>query len=70
MYVGKNIYEQDTERCGGSMIALQTAEAVILGSNPASLTVENSECRQSHNAYCVNLGPERGTSPWQNKVSR
>ena len=44
MYVGKNIYEQDTERCGGSMIALQTAEAVIPGSNPASLTVENSEC--------------------------
>ena len=35
-------------RCGGSLVALQTTEAVISGSNPAFLTVENSENRQSH----------------------
>ena len=34
--------------CGGSLVALQTSEAVVPGSNPASLTVENSEDRQSH----------------------
>ena len=34
------------------MVALQTSEAVVPGSNPASLTVENSEDRQSHCAYC------------------
>ena len=39
-------------RCGGSLVALQTTEAVVPGSNPASLTVENSEDRQSHCVYC------------------
>ena len=29
-------------------VVLQTSEAVVPGSNPASLTVENSEDRQSH----------------------
>ena len=27
-------------RCGGSLVALHTTEAVVTGSNPASLTVE------------------------------
>ena len=40
-------------RCGGSLVAFQTTKAVILGSNPASLTLENSEDRQSH---CVHTG--------------
>ena len=35
-------------RCGGSLVALQTTETVVPGSNPASLTVENSEDRQNH----------------------
>ena len=35
------------------MVALQTTEAVVPGSNPASLTVENSENRQSHCVYCT-----------------
>ena len=38
--------------CGGSLAALQTTEAVVPGSNPASLTVNNSEDRQSHCVYC------------------
>ena len=40
-------------RCGGSLVAFQTTKAVISGSNPASLTLENSEDRQSH---CVHTG--------------
>ena len=35
-------------RCGGSLAALQTTEALVPGSNPAFLTVKNSEDRQSH----------------------
>ena len=42
----------ELRRCGGSLVALQTTEAVVPGSNPASLTVENSEDRQSHCAFC------------------
>ena len=38
--------------CDGSLVALQTTEAVVPGSNPASLTLENSEDRQSHCVYC------------------
>ena len=34
--------------CGGSWAALQTTEAVV----PASLTVNNSEDRQSHCVMC------------------
>ena len=34
------------------MAALQTTEAVVLGANPASLTVKNSEDRQGHCVYC------------------
>ena len=48
---------------GGSLVALQTTEAVVPGSNPASLTVKNSEDRQSHCVYCTNLWAERKTSP-------
>ena len=57
-------WEQDTIkwRCGGSLVALQTAEAVVPGSNPASLTVENSEDRQSHCVYCKISG-QRGRPP-------
>ena len=35
---------------------------VVPGSNPASLTVENSEDRQSHCVYNKNLGAERETT--------
>ena len=52
-------------RCGGSLVALQTPEAVVPGSNPASLTVENSENRQSHGVYVVHntiLGQKGKTS--------
>ena len=49
-------------RCGGSSVALQTTEAVVPGSNPASLTVENSEDRQSHCVYCKISG-QRGRPP-------
>ena len=34
------------------MVALQTTDAVVLRSNPTSLTVENSEDRQGHCKYC------------------
>ena len=45
-------------------VALQTTEAMVPGSNPASLTVKNSEDRQrSHCVYLKNLGAERETSP-------
>ena len=55
-------------RCGGSLVVLQTAEAVVPGSNPASLTVKKLEDRQSHCVYCKNLGAERETSPWGKKI--
>ena len=52
------------------MVALQTAEAVVPGSNPASLTVENSEDRQSHCEYCKISG-QRGRPPrGQKKIER
>ena len=38
-------------RCGGSLVALQTAETVVTGSNPASRTVKNSEDWQSNYGY-------------------
>ena len=50
-------------RCGGSLVALLTTEAVVPGSNLVSLTVKNSEDRQSHFVYCKNIGAERETSP-------
>ena len=52
------------ERCGGSLVALQTTEAAVPGSNSASLTVENSEDRQSHCVlvYCKISG-QRGRPP-------
>ena len=43
-------------RCGSSLVVLQTTEAVVPGSNLASLRVENSEDRQSHCVYCTILG--------------
>ena len=49
-------------RCGGSLVALQTTEAVVPGSNPASLTAENSEDRQSHCVYC-RISGQRGRPP-------
>ena len=33
-------------KCGGLLVALQTTETVVPSSNPASLTVKNSEDRQ------------------------
>ena len=36
------------KRCGSSLVAHQTTEAVVPGSYPVSLTVENSADRQSH----------------------
>ena len=53
-------------RCGGSSVALQTTEAVVPGSNPASLTVENFEDRQSHCVYCKISGA-RGRPPPKTK---
>ena len=44
------------------MAALQTTEAVVLGANPASLTVKNSEDRQGHSVYCKISG-QRGKPP-------
>ena len=38
-------------RCGGSLVVLQNTEALVPGSNPASLTVINSEERQNHSVY-------------------
>ena len=38
-------------RCSSSLVALQITEAVVPGSNPASLTMENSEDRQSQCVY-------------------
>ena len=40
------------------MAALLTTEAVVPGLNPASLTVEISEDRQSHCVYCKISGKE------------
>ena len=47
VFVYKQIYFQ-VWRCGGSLAALQNTEAVVPGSNTASLTEENSEDKQSH----------------------
>ena len=52
------------------MVALQTTEAVVPGSNPSSLTVENSEDRQSHCVYCKISGQrERPTIKPKKKKS-
>ena len=51
------------------MAALQTTEAVVPGSNPASLTVKNSEDRQSHCVYCKSRGRE-GDLPLRPKKER
>ena len=40
-------------------IALQTTKAVVPGSNPASLTMKNSEDRQSHCVYCLGLKKDK-----------
>ena len=48
------------------MVALQTTEAVVPGSDLASLTVEISEYRQSHCVYCKILG-QRGRPPPETK---
>ena len=45
------------------LVVLQTTEFVLPGSNPASLTVENSEDRQSHCVYCKISGQRRSTLP-------
>ena len=42
-------------RCGGQLVALQTTEAVVPGSNPASLTVKYPEDRHGHCAMCIPL---------------
>ena len=51
------------------MAALQTTEAVVPGSNPASLTVKNSEDRQSHCVYCKSRGRE-GDLPLRQKKKK
>ena len=56
-------------RCGGSLVALQTTEAMVPGSNPASLRVENSEARQSHCVHCKILG-QRGRPPPEAKKKK
>ena len=55
-----------SRRCGGSLAALQTTEAVVPVSNPASLKVKNSEDRQSHSVYCKISG-QRGKPPPKTK---
>ena len=49
--------------CSGSLVGLQTTEAGVPGSNPASLTVENSEDRQSH----CKVSGQRGRPPLRPK---
>ena len=56
-------------RCGGSSVALQTTEAVVPGSNPASLKAENFEDRQSHCVYCKISGA-RGRPPPEAKKKK
>ena len=51
-----------SRRCGGSLAALQNTEAVVPGSNPASLTLSNSEDRQSHCVFCKISG-QKGKPP-------
>ena len=50
-------------KCGGLLVALQTTETVVPSSNPASLTVKNSEDRQGRCVivivYC-NISGQRG----------
>ena len=50
-------------RCGCSLIALQTIEAVVPGSNPGSLTMENSEDRTGHCVDCKISAPRRRPPP-------
>ena len=53
-------------RCDGSLVALQTIETVVSGSDPVSLTVKNSEDRQSHHLYCKMAG-QRENLPLRQK---
>ena len=56
-------------RCGGSLVALQTIETVVSGSDPVSLTVKNSEDRQSHHLYCKMAGQrEKPTLEAEKKI--
>ena len=57
-------------RCGGSSemwwvirCVLQTTETVVPGSYPASLTLKNSEDRQSHCVYCKISGKRGRPTP-------
>ena len=55
-------------RCGGSLVALQTTEAVVPGSNPASLTVKNSEDRQGvYSVFTVKSLGRKGNLPLRKK---
>ena len=46
-----------------ALVALQTTEAVVPDSNPSSVTVENSEDRQSHCVKRVNSRVREGSLP-------
>ena len=52
------------------MVALQTTEAVVPGSNPASLTVVKTLRTGRVTVYTVNLGVKRETSPWGQKKKK
>ena len=57
-------------RCVGSLVAFQTTEAVVLGSNPATLTVGKTlEDRQSHCVYCKISGQVAKPPPEAKKGS-
>ena len=56
-------------RFGGQLVALQTTEAVVPGSNPASLTVKYPEDRHGHCTYFKTLG-QRWKPPSEAKNER
>ena len=59
------------QRCGGLLVALQTILSQwSQSSNSASLTVKNSEDRQSHSVYCKIFGYRRGNLNLRQKRKR
>ena len=61
--------QKNVRKCGVSLVMIQTTEAVVPSSNPASLTLENYEDRQSHCVYCKISG-QRGKPPPEAKTKK
>ena len=55
-------------RCGGSLVALQTTEAAVPGSNPASLTVEKTLRTGRVTVYSVKSQGGEGDLPLRQKT--